>query len=292
MATPGFGGKILLVNLTTKEIIRLDSEQYEMFGGGHGTTCDPFYQYCGAVFELSPPKKKGGKWTEKVLHGFRGGRDGANPNGGLVFDTTGAIYGTTYSGGNQECKFNDSVGCGTAFELAPPAKPGQDWIENVITRFGDALDAGEPSAGLVFDSDGRLYGTTLGGSGGWGTIFRLDPKPNGGWKGRILYSFHDNDDGCCPRAALTVSAAGDFYGSATGGGVSGGGTVFRLRKAHDGQWEFAILYAFAGTPDGSYPTGPLIFDRDGNLYGTAQESGSTGPNCGHTGCGTVYRLSP
>ena len=74
------------------------------FGGGFGTTCNPFYQYCGAVFELSPPKTKGGKWTEKVLHGFKGGTDGANPNGGLCLDSKGAIYGTTPSGGNQSCK--------------------------------------------------------------------------------------------------------------------------------------------------------------------------------------------
>ena len=85
------------------------------FGGGKGTTCDPFYQYCGAVFELSPPKTKGGKWTEKVLHAFASGTDGANPNGGLVLDSKGAIYGTTYGGGNEsrEC---GSGGCGTAFE--------------------------------------------------------------------------------------------------------------------------------------------------------------------------------
>jgi len=74
-----------------------------MFGGGFGTTCNGFYQYCGAVFELSPPKNKSGKWTEKVLHGFKGGTDGANPNGGLVLDGQGAIYGTTYSGGTQNC---------------------------------------------------------------------------------------------------------------------------------------------------------------------------------------------
>jgi len=82
------------------------------FGGGKGTTCNGFYQYCGAVFELSPPKTKGGKWTEKVLHGFASGADGANPNGGLVLDSKGAIYGTTYGGGNEggEC---GAGGCGT-----------------------------------------------------------------------------------------------------------------------------------------------------------------------------------
>jgi hypothetical protein len=76
-----------------------------IFGGGKGTTCDAFYQYCGAVFKLSPPQTKGGKWTEKVLHSFVSGSDGANPNGGLALDRQGNVYGTTYFGGNRfgEC---------------------------------------------------------------------------------------------------------------------------------------------------------------------------------------------
>src|SRR5579863_3296218 len=73
------------------------------YGGGYGSCNPSFYQHCGTVFKLSPPKTKGGKWTEKVLHGFKGGMDGANPNGGLVFDGTGAIYGTTSAGGNTNC---------------------------------------------------------------------------------------------------------------------------------------------------------------------------------------------
>jgi len=79
-----------------------------IFGGGQGTSCDAFYQYCGTVFKLSPPKKQGGKWTEKVLHSFAGvatGQqtgDGANPNGGLVLDGKGAVYGTTCYGGNEK----------------------------------------------------------------------------------------------------------------------------------------------------------------------------------------------
>jgi hypothetical protein len=103
------------------------------FGGGEGTTCDPYYQYCGTVFELSPPKKQGGKWTEKVLHGFAGGTDGANPNGGLVLDSKGDVCGTSYEGGAEggEC---GTVGCGTVFELKPPAKKGGAWAETVLHR--------------------------------------------------------------------------------------------------------------------------------------------------------------
>jgi hypothetical protein len=136
------------------------------FGGGHGTTCNGFYQYCGAVFQLSPPKTKGGKWTEKVLHGFAGiaqGKqfgDGANPNGGLVLDSKGKVYGTTYIGG-YNCPHNSNQGCGTVFQLHPPATKGGAWTEKVIHRFNPA-NAYEawPMAGLIMDRNGRVFGTT------------------------------------------------------------------------------------------------------------------------------------
>src|SRR5580692_7041531 len=116
------------------------------FGGGKGTTCNPDYQYCGTVFELSPPKTKDGKWTEKVLHSFAGGTDGANPNGGLVLDSTGAVYGTTSIGGNRggQC---GSVGCGTAFQLKPPATKGAAWTEKQLHLFAGGNDGRLPSAG-------------------------------------------------------------------------------------------------------------------------------------------------
>jgi hypothetical protein len=165
-----------------------------IFGGGKGTTCDPFYQYCGAVFKLSPPKTKGGKWTEKVLHAFVGigtGKqfgDGASPNGGLVLDSKGTIYGTTYIGGCN-CPHHSNQGCGIAFELGPPSKRGGAWTETVLYRFTGTPDGGAPLAGLVFDTKGNLYGTTLlggGGNSGEGTVFSLVRNTNGSWKERVL----------------------------------------------------------------------------------------------------------
>ena len=105
------------------------------FGGGYGTTCNGFYQYCGAVFELSlAENQERGKWTEKVLYGFRGVPagaqfgDGAAPNGGLVLDSQGALYGTTYFGGNNvkgQCQGGvGGTGCGIVFKLSPPSQKG------------------------------------------------------------------------------------------------------------------------------------------------------------------------
>ncbi len=117
-------------------------------------TCDPYYQYCGAVFELSPPKTKGGKWSEKVLHGFKGVApgaqfgDGASPNGGLVLDSKGALYGTTYFGGNNvkgECEGGvGGTGCGIVFKLTPPSQKGSKWTERVLHQF-DGQDGSELS---------------------------------------------------------------------------------------------------------------------------------------------------
>src|SRR5580658_227939 len=114
-------------------------------------------------FELSPPETKGGKWKEKVLYSFKSGTDGANPNGGLVLDSKGAIYGTTYAGGNQNCKYDASVGCGTAFKLKSPKK-GVDWMEEHLHVFTGGDDGGGPNGELIFDTKGSVYGTAGGGN--------------------------------------------------------------------------------------------------------------------------------
>jgi len=261
------------------------------FGGGKGTTCDKFYQYCGAVFELSPPKTKGGKWTEKVLHGFAGianGQqfgDGASPNGGLVLDSKGAIYGTTYIGG-YNCPHNSEQGCGTAFELQPPTKSGA-WTETVLYRFNrNAADNGLPSAGFVMDGRGDLYGTTL------GTVFRLSaPRAKSGhWKETILYTFSQEAYG--PEGALIFGQGGSLCGT-TYSSNTFHGTVFKLKppSRKRGAWALRILYGFTGPPDGAQPAAKLISDKHGNLYSTTTLGGS-GTGCGFAGCGTVFEVKP
>jgi uncharacterized repeat protein (TIGR03803 family) len=274
------------------------------FGGTKGTTCDGFYGgQCGVVFELSPPKSKGGKWTEKVLHSFAGianGQqtgDGANPNGGLVLDSKGSVYGTTYIGG-YNCPHNSDQGCGTAFELQPPTKRGGAWTETVPHRFKrDASDGGNPMAGLRFDGAGYLYGTTLnGGPGQYGTVFSLRPpsKGAGAWVETVLYGFDDDQQGADPEAGLIFDAHGDLYGTAyRGSGGSEYGDVFRLRPPSGKRrsWTLGVLYGFHTRVGPAQLTSNLILDDSGNLYGTSQ-SGGTGTGCGYGGCGTVFEVSP
>jgi len=268
-----------------------------IFGGGYGTTCDSFYQYCGAVFRLSPPKKTSGKWTETVLHGFRGGADGAEPYGGLILDSKGNVYGTTFYGGSEEgeCNGGDAgTGCGTVFALQPPRKGGA-WAEKVLWRF-HGLDGATPAAGVVFGTDGALYGTAFAGAiSGNGAVFSL-AAPDGGrgsWREKVLYRFTGEADGENPTAGLTLAANGDLYGTAEFGGVFSG-TVFRLEPPSGKRaWTFSIVHGFTGSPDGAQPAATLKFDKHGDLYGTTR-GGGTGQACNwqYGPCGTVFEVSP
>src|SRR5579863_3215353 len=240
-----------------------------MFGGGEGTTCDSYYQYCGAVFELSPPKKQGGAWTEKVLHGFGGiesGKtfgDGAIPNGGLVLDGKGAIYGTTYAGGISKCPPRWSAGCGTAFEIDPPTKNDGKWRERVIHAFELAEGGVNPAAGMTFDRNADLYGTTD------ATIFLFTRSAKSrSWKETILYTLDLNAFN--PEGSLILDANGNLYGTTNAGsGESAQGSVFELKRpsGHSGTWSLSILHGFTAIPDGENPDAGVIFDKAGNLYG-------------------------
>jgi hypothetical protein len=263
------------------------------FGGGKGTTCDPgYYQYCGTVFKLTQPKTKGGKWTEQVLHSFAGGTDGANPNGGLVLDKKGVIYGTTQIGGNQDCNFgHGEVGCGIVFELLPPTTKGRAWGENVIHRFTGGNDGAGPDGDLIFDAKGSLYGTAAtGGSRLNGVVFRLSPTKTGRWTETVLYAFDGGADGTNPGSGVVFDGSGNLYGTTLGGTVSRG-VVFRLEPPSRGNsWSLTVLYNFKGAPDGNHPAATLAFDSEGDLYSTTIWGG-TGQTC-QGGCGTVFEVRP
>jgi uncharacterized repeat protein (TIGR03803 family) len=253
-----------------------------------------------------------GQAQEKVLWSFAGPpNDGAMPLAGLVFDQSGNLYGTTYTGGNATAPVCGS-GCGTIFELSP----GSDgiWKESVLYNFcsnysaGQCLDGAYPQASLVFDAAGNLYGTTNYGGGqpctiqssGCGTVFELSPPaPSGSWTQTVLYSFCAEVvnfqclDGAVPISQLTWDASGNLYGTTSAGGTADAGTVFEL-SPDSGLWNEVVLYNFCsighGTvcPDGEYPFAGVTFDNSGSLYGTTEVGGSSR----YQGGGTVYKLTP
>jgi len=276
------------------------------YGGGKGTTCDQYYGgNCGTVFKLSPPKQKGRAWAEKILHSFAGGTagkqfgDGAQPNGGLVLDSQGAIYGTTYFGGNEAggCDGGSGgTGCGVVFKLAPPTKKGGAWSEQVLHRFVGP-DGASPAAGVILDRSGNLYGTAFsGGNNGNGSVFELRKLTGGSgtWREKALYLFNDGNDGSGPMGSLLFGAHGDLYGTtAVATNRNAQGNVFRMKPpfGNAGAWDFSVLHTFAGTPDGAYAAANLVCGADGGLFGSTQQGG-TGTDCAYGGCGTVFEVSP
>jgi uncharacterized repeat protein (TIGR03803 family) len=238
---------------------------------------------CASVFAITP---RAGAQQESVLYNFNPAtRDGVGPQGNLIFDAAGNLYGTTYIGGIHSCG-GVAFYCGTAFELSRAKNGG--WTEKVIHNFGNGSDGYGPSAGMVFDGAGNLYGTTYqGGAYGYGTVFKLAPTADGGWSERVLHHFtYDGKDGINPVASLTLDSSGNLYGTSLGGGTSDGGTVFELIRTADGTFTEKILHSFAfNGADGVNPYGALVADSSGNLFSTTSGGGLYG-------WGTVFELSP
>jgi len=214
---------------------------------------------------------------EKVLYRFQGGADGFEPLSTLVADQAGNLYGTTAGGGTGSC----DGGCGTVFELS--SNPDGTWTETVLYSFAGGDDGAFPNAGVIFDQNGNLYGTTLhfGGSGD-GTVFRLSPpsKPSKVWTETVLYNFVGDRDGEYCLGSLTFDKAGKLYGATLFGGTYGGGTIFQLVPPKQGDlWSLNVLHTFKGNGDGLDPWGPVILDDQGSVYGTNYD-------------GVVFRLQP
>jgi len=132
----------------------------------------------GTVFKLTPPSRADGAWSEGVLYSSFSGSRGAYPVAGLIMDASGALYGTTIEAGNTSCRA--PYGCGTVFKLVPPSSAGGAWAETVLYSFIGGSDGAAPSASLILEASGALYGTTENGgntschrSYGCGTVFKL-----------------------------------------------------------------------------------------------------------------------
>jgi uncharacterized repeat protein (TIGR03803 family) len=268
--------------------------------GGQGK-CTNTGLGCGVVFKLSRGKNG---WKETVLYSFVPGKTkGVIPAGGLVFDSAGNLYGTTWAPGvlggplyarAREASRNTFWGCsvpgcgGTVYKLTP-TKNG--WKETDIYAFTGGSDGSTSQASLIFDGAGNLYGTTVYGgttgctSGyGCGVVFKLSPGKSG-WKESVLFSFTGAADGAYPMGSLVFDAAGNLYSTAAAGGASEKGAVFELTNAGH-KWTEAVLYSFTGGPDGGSPFATVISDGQGNLYGTTAQGGD-----GYQS-GVAYELIP
>jgi len=249
----------------------------------------------GTVFKLTPHPS--GNWTETVLHNFNGaldgGKDGGEPQAGLLFDATGNLYGTTAGGGTGTGCVGGN-GCGTVFELSPTA--GGAWRETILHNFtNDHSDGWIPQSTLIMDAAGNLYGTTYyGGSSpqGGGTVFRLSQTSNG-WQEDILYNFRCAADGCSPYSGVVFDSGGNLYGTTVGGGGDPGrGVVYKLTPNATGGWTQSVIHNFGKTSsDGIYPYGNPMVDTAGNVYGTTFYGGGQSSVCSD-GCGTVFKLTP
>ncbi|HET6180331.1 MAG TPA: choice-of-anchor tandem repeat GloVer-containing protein [Candidatus Sulfotelmatobacter sp.] len=201
----------------------------------------------GTVFEPSPPAVAGGSWTKAVLYAFKGGGDGAYPNGSLIFDKLGNLYGTTSGGGTTP---GSSI-----FELKPPSTPGGAWTKVTLWNFNGS-NGSSPEGKVVLDAAGNLYGTTFqGGSHNFGVVFELVAPTTVGarWKERILHNFGAfAGDGTFGGDDLLLRG-GVLYGTTKEGDSANMGTVFRLAPK-PGLWTETILHSFSGS-DGSFPVG-------------------------------------
>jgi uncharacterized repeat protein (TIGR03803 family) len=250
---------------------------------------------------VAVPKSTLNPWTQTVIYLFNGGGDGTTPQGDVIFDQAGNIYGTATEGGSNNC--------GSIYELTPS---GGGWTETTIysAQASDFCNVSAPSAGspsrnvlhppqgngdgsspvggVVLDRSGNLYGVfELDGQYGGGAVYELSPSGSG-WTERILHSFTGGNDGAVPIGGLSIDSGGNLYGTTSADGSGGCGTIFELTPANVGR-TFSTIYSFPGAPGGCRPQVRLTIDTAGNLYGT---TGYNGPGGGGAyGFGLVFKLA-
>ena len=306
-------------------------------GNLYGNTVDGPYTnghlYAGVVFELSPSAN--GTWTETILYMWPGG---GQPESGLVRDGAGNLYGnhgltfelspgsggqwsereigappTSFStnsaltprGGNlYNAGGAGKYGYGMVYEFIP-AKDGS-WQQVDLYDFkgniGGGSDGYYPTAGVVFDGKGNVYGATVGGGiysnacyaygkvNGCGTVYKLTPTAHGQWKETVLHRFDYANNGFGPGNTLTIDKAGNLYGVAVGGNnacQNGCGLIFKLSPTKSGKWKYSVVHTFTDAKDdGAWPDTTMVFDKQQkHLYGTTLYGGTYNS-------GIVFELTP
>lgn len=208
--------------------------------------------------------------AETVIHNFNPYTTGGiNPAGGLLLDSAGNFYGTGLDG--------------TLFEFSPNGSGG--WNYKILCSCAGTYGYGSP----VMDKSGNLYGSNF-----WGQIYQYSPGGSSGWVATLLYSFTGpSGSGASP---LAIDSAGSLYGVYGYGGSHGKGFVFKLSQGSIGPWSLTHLHDFTGSEGASDSQntaytliGGVVIDASGNLFGTANQGGSS-TNC-TSGCGVVFELA-
>lgn len=259
----------------------------DMAGNIYGATQFGGVYGAGTAYVLKP--QSNGTWKETILHHFGSTTaSGGDPEGGVVLDAQGNIYGTLTGGGLVDTACPQ--GCGAVFELSLVAGK---WKQTLLHVFSGS-DGRAPTGGVAFDQAGNIYGTTqLGGKNSAGVVFELTPRAGSGWKVHVLHAFDGTSGGLKPFAGVTVDAKGNLYGTTAFGGnfasactgASGCGVVYGMMPTSTGTWSFKVLHAFDGA-DGYMVENPLTLGGAGTLFGTTELGGGSANN------GTVFEITP
>ena len=281
------GGRPTAPNLPGAGLVAVNGRLY-------GTTRGGGAYNGGAVIEIAPVRQLGTSSKARTICSFgASATDGTGPDGDLAVDATGALYGTTETGG---------TGYGTVFRLTPPTPSGTSWTETQLLAFSGA-DGANPVGSVTIGADGSLYGTASRGGNpgcnlaGCGSVWRLSPPAGGAtaWTEQVLILFTGGGDGATPTSP-PVFQGNTVFGTTQFGGSGGAGVVYGLTPPTDSgsAWTESVLHAFTGAPDGSGPVASLAFDAHGNAYGTTLIGGlaSCAANPAGIGCGTVFELAP
>ncbi|MGA3039552.1 MAG: choice-of-anchor tandem repeat GloVer-containing protein [Bryobacteraceae bacterium] len=266
------------------------------YGGSVLLGASPSSDTYGTVYMLNPPASAGGDWTQRVLLSFSDDAiNGKFPNS-VTVGGGGVLYGTTQYGGTGPYQAAHP-GCGMVFSLTPPSTPGGSWTQGWLYSFaGPPNDGSYPTANVVVENGGVLYGTTSkgGANSNSGTVFSLTPPaaPGDPWTETVLYNFPATFYGCQP-GQLIANENGALYGvAAMCGPGTNDGTVFALYPpaSPGGEWGHATLHAFTGgATDGVGPNSLVWYG--GALYGTTFSGGPGNLRSGG-GNGTIFSLTP
>ena len=250
--------------------LRADGLYGTAFQGGVG------YSGNGTIYQIL---HVGPFWGTTPISLFSTG--GANPAARALFGPDGRIYGTTATGGTYSA--------GVVFNLTPPLTICKTancfWKENVLYEFQGGADGGRPFRGdLTWDAAGNIYGTTIDGGTGNGTVYELTHSGSS-WIESVIYRFSSGSDGGSPWNGLVLVNDGDLIGTTQLGGSYGYGTIYELKYVPGVGWTESNPYSFQNGEDGEWPIASLLSDKSGNLYGATADGGLLGG-------GTIFELSP